>query len=206
MVGEFTGRREEMIREHGIGRMWIARDRHIYSYEGEKWGFDNGAFRDWVAGRPFDEGAYRVSLERALAHPSPPYLAVLPDVPGNMDATVGLSMRWLDEVGGQLPWYLTVQDGASTEDVEQFLGRIEGLFLGGTSAFKAQAGRWCAYAHRHGLRFHYGRCGTRSKVAHAIHIGADSADSAGPMWEHGRWQWLVETLSRGPEQLDLIYT
>lgn len=205
LVGECTGRRVAMIQEYGWGRMWIARGRNIYTYPGEPWGFDNGVYRDWSAGKGLDESAYRKSLDRALGHRQPPYLAVLPDVVGDADASVEMSHKWLNELGDCLPWYLALQDGMTKEQVKTFTGRIQGLFLGGTSAFKAEADLWCRYAHSNGLKFHYGRCGTPAKLAHALHVGADSADSAGPMWEDVRWHRTRDILTNGPQQIDLLW-
>ena len=60
------------------------------------------------------------------------------------------------------------------------------------------------WAHGDGLKFHYGRCGTLNKVAHAIRIGADSIDSAFPMWTRQRWRLFVETVTNGPIQGELL--
>jgi len=203
LVGECTGRRVPMIQAAGWGRMWIARGRNIYTYPGEPWGFDNGAYRDWVAGDAFNESAYLKSLNKALTHHTPPYLAVLPDIPGDGAASWRFSWEWYTRLGPVLPWYLAVQDGMTFNDAAKFMGRVEGIFLGGTDRFKSQADKWCAWAHDLGLRFHYGRCGTQQKLAHALRIGADSADSTLVMWKHERWALAQEIVRNGPLQTEM---
>lgn len=204
IVGECTGRRVERIQRNGWGRMWIARGRNIYTYPGEPWGFDNGVYRDYTAGNQFDEDLYMSCVKKVLEHDSSPYLAVLPDVVGHAEASLEMSRKWRNKLGDCLPWYLALQDGMTAKDVSSFVGDVVGLFLGGTNSFKAEAGYWCDYAHEHNLRFHYGRCGTANKLAHALRVGADSADSAGMMWEEQRWGLTEEILSNGPVQKDIF--
>ena len=111
-------------------------------------------------------------------------------------------MSWLDRVPA-FPWHLAVQDGMEPADVDPSL--FSGLFLGGTNAYKATAAMWCDFAHASGLRFHYGRCGTQAKIAHAIDIGADSIDSAVAMWTKPRWRVFRDSLTIGPSQSDMFY-
>jgi hypothetical protein len=207
LLGEFTGRRVPMIQALGWGRMWIARGRNIYVYPGEPWGFDNGAFRDWVAGTPFNAEAYRESLRRAVAQPHPPTLAVVPDVPGNGPATLRMAETWwpeLQQTASHFPWFIAVQDGMEPGDLEPWADRIAGVFLGGTNEYKARANDWAAWCKTKGLRFHYGRAGTMEKVAHAMEVGADSIDSALPMWTEGRWRAFVAAIQSGPPQGDFF--
>ena len=94
MLGEFTGKNEPRIRDLGWGRMWLAMGRRIYTYPGEPWGFDNGAFRHWVAGETFDADAYAKRLDEARAV-GDPYLAVLPDLVAGGKASLAMSWDWL---------------------------------------------------------------------------------------------------------------
>lgn len=204
LLGECTGRRADMLEALGWGRMWVARDRFIYTYPGEPWGFDNGAFRDWSAGLEFDEVAYQRALERAVEQPNPALLAVLPDIVAGGMKSLDFSLRWLGDLGPVLPWYLAVQDGMTPEMLPALPDSIVGIFLGGTSEFKGTAEAWCGYAHAHGLRFHYGRAGTMAKVAHALRVGADSLDSAFPMWTSLRWMEFEEAIQFGPPQHELF--
>ncbi len=202
MVGEMTGRNVSRLQRLGWGRMWVARSRRIYTYKGEPWGFDNGAYRDWVHGRPFDEGAYADRLARALAHPCP-YLAVLPDLVAGGLASLHRSAAWLPRVTPSWPWYLAVQDGVQPDDARSFAPFIAGVFLGGSNAYKATAQAWRAWTLEHGLRFHFGRAGTPSKVAFALECAADSLDSAFPLWTMRRWRAFERLVQHGPQQLRL---
>jgi hypothetical protein len=185
--------------------MWVARDRLIYTYPGEPWGFDNGAYRDWQAGVPFNAAAFEKALGRAVEQTEPPLLAVLPDIPDGGLESFRLSESWIDRLPDRFPWYLAVQDRTEPADAAPFLGRIDGIFLGGTNTYKATAGEWCEWAHGHGLPFHYGRSGTWAKIAHAFHVGADSIDSTTPSWEEPRWREFLATMANGPRQKDLFW-
>ena len=77
------------------------------------------------------------------------------------------------------------------DGVEKVLDKFAGLFLGGTDKFKATAYYWRELSHKYGKRFHYGRAGTRRKILHAVESGADSADSAFPLWTTER---LLQTV------------
>ncbi|WP_051276524.1 hypothetical protein [Desulfovirgula thermocuniculi] len=167
----------------GWGRMFLLKPPR--PYPGEPWGFDNGAFRCYLRGEPFDRDGFLRRLERAYAA-GRPYLAVAPDIVAGGLESLEFSLRWLEELPRDWPWYLAVQDGMGLADVEPVLHRFAGIFLGGTDAFKATAPHWAALARRHGKRFHYGRAGTPGKLLHAVHCGADSADSSFPLWSKDR--------------------
>lgn len=209
LLGEFTGRNERVIKRLGWGRMWMAIGRNIYLYDGEPWGFDNGAFRYWtnkpapMQPNQFDEDAYRIRLDRAMGHPDP-RLAVCPDLPGS-PLSLEYSLRWLDELP-DWPWYLAVQDGTAPEDVLPHFDRFAGIFLGGTDAYKATAREWVSFAHEHGKPMHYGRAGTLKKLAHAEEVGADSVDSAFPLWTERRMRAFVADWVFGAEQQRLELT
>lgn len=195
LLGEFTGRRVERIQTRGWGRMWMAVDRRIYTYPGEPWGFDNAAFRYFRAGTPFDGESYLSRLfAKATRHAElagAPTLAVVPDIVAGGERSLIFSRLWVDTCRGELrrtwPWFLAVQDGMNPTQVRRHLSEYDGLFLGGSDAFKATAAMWCQLAHDEGKRFHYGRAGTAAKLERAYAIGADSLDSALPMWTEARW-------------------
>ena len=177
-------------------------DRKIIPYPQEPWGFDNGAYRDFLNGKPFDKDRYMRSLNRAIEIAEqyhPPYLAVLPDAVGTGMRSLDLSLRWLEtELSGvNFNWYLAVQDGMELEKVEEVLKSyscIKGLFLGGTNRFKATAGMWSYIAHRHERKFHYARAGTKRKIAHANFVEADSIDSAFPIWIEKRRKNFIASI------------
>lgn len=197
LVGECTGQLGQKVEELGWGRMWIARSCNIYTYPDEPWGFDNGAYRDYSQGQSFNEVAYRKSLGRAIEH-GVPYMAVAPDIVAGGERSLAFSVAWRHALPDLFPWYLAVQDEMNVVEVGKELesGRWKGIFLGGSTSYKSTATYWRRMAHSFGLRFHYGRCGTPTKLEHAYAVGADSIDSAFPMWTTERWNTFVRAWKR----------
>ena len=179
------------LQKHGWGRMVVTNN--ITPYPGEPWGFDNGAYGWWQKDEPFEEDTYLRRLERAYSK-GVPYLAVLPDIPAQEMRSFDFSMKWLEKLPAW-PWYLAVQNGMYPDYVVKVLPKLSGLFLGGDNAFKGTAAMWCKIAHAQGRRFHYGRCGTPEKVRHAKAVGADSLDSAFPLWTRERFRYFVQVIN-----------
>jgi hypothetical protein len=206
MLGETTGRMAEWIKERGWGRVWIARGRRIYTYPGEPWILDNGVFRDHRAGRHWSSNAFYGAMSQANAQETPPLGVCLPDVYAEGARSLARSVDWADRfTEGSYPWFLVLQDGMTPEMILPHVGRLAGLFLGGTDAFKVnEAELWAGFARARNLWFHYGRCGTPGKVRHAKRIGADSIDSALPMWSKGRLA-AFEAAVRG-DQMEMALT
>ena len=188
----------ELFKKHGWGRMFISKKPS--PYPGEMWGFDNGAFICWQNNKPFDEVKYMKRLDVAYGI-GKPYLAVVPDIVGEGEKSLRCSLKWIDRLP-TWPWYLAVQDGMTTNMVENVLHRFDGVFLGGTNKFKSTAYGWRTLAHKHGKKFHYGRAGTPRKIDHAIAVGSDSADSAFPLWTYDRLNELVSHIN-GPKQMSI---
>lgn len=204
LVGECPARSVRAICDrHGWGEMYI------YTQPRENWhrsGFDNGAYRDWIKGKPFDEDRYLRALDIAMHQSYLPYMAVVPDLVGRGRESLEFSMRWLDRLPTGWPWYLALQDGMQVWEVEEVIHRFDGLFLGGTDAFKREARDWRNVASIHCRRFHFARAGTETKIKTAINIKADSIDSSFPLWTAERirrmeylvndWQLTEPKLSR----------
>lgn len=166
--------------------MWVYRN--IRPIEGERWGFDNGVFKDWDRKGPmrsssFDGDAYLRRVERAY-RAGVPHFAVVPDLIGAGRESLEHSIEWLPRLPKEWPLYLAVQDGMSADDVEVALMSLPfaGVFLGGSSAFKSTARLWSSMAHRLGLRFHFARCSSQQAWARACAVGADSVDSSQMLW------------------------
>ena len=186
LIAEFTGWRSFWLEVLGWGRMWV--NRPVNPYVGERWAFDNAAFIAWSNERAWDESAYLRRLDAAYAVGRPMF-AVVPDKVACGLESLDFSIGWLDRLPADWPWYLAVQDGMTPQDVSPILDRFDGLFLGGSDAFKSQAWLWCEFAHQHGKQFHYGRCGTLRKLDIASKLRADSIDSSFPLWTDRRF-WL----------------
>jgi len=180
---------DRYLRRHHWGRMW-ARDPAKFETTKEICGFDNGAYSSWRAGKPFHANRLQRRLDAFLAQPTAVQrclVAVTPDIPAQGAESLDFSMRWLDRLPSELPWYLAVQDGMGIAMVQEVIDYFAGIFLGGTNAFKQSANAWCKFAHENGKPFHYGRCSTVNRLRDAIAIGAESVDSALPVinWNMG---------------------
>lgn len=152
------------------------------------WAFDNGAFKDWRAGRAFDEAAFERDMHLvALQVKTAPAFIVVPDIVAGGLASLDFSMRWLERmrsmVQREIPKYLAVQDGMQLADVAPLLSRFDGLFVGGTMPWKlGMARKWIALARPLERPVHIGRVGTARRVRWATRIGASSIDSCLPLW------------------------
>ncbi len=168
------------------------------------WFYDNGAFRDFQAGRPFD--ALRFTRDMwAIANGgrrerrfSAPDFIVLPDLVAAGAASLAFSRSWKGDplVRWAAPLYLAVQDGMEEAQVAAELEGIAGIFVGGSLEWKLATGKaWAAFAHARGLRCHIGRVGTAQRVAWARDAGADSIDSCLPLWSTSNLDVFAEALS-----------
>jgi hypothetical protein len=197
-TGDSSGRKTlKVLKNNGIGRFFIRGPRVLY--EGEEWGFDNGAFSWWKEGKQFQEDVFMRRLEKCHSKlPYAPYLAVLPDIVAGGDASWDFSMKWLNsgKLPSDWPWYLAVQDGMDTAWVINVLDRVAGIFLGGSDDYKKQALFWRKISATHGKPLHYARAGTLNKIAHASMVAADSLDSSFPLWTHQRLSSFIQALSQ----------
>lgn len=197
LVGDTRSRKlVAVLARFGWGRIFIKA--RPTPYHGEPWGFDNGAFGDWRRGDTFDGDAYLRRLDTAR-RVGTPAIAVCPDIVGDR-ASFEFSLRWrerLESIAPDWPWYFVTQDGLEARDIVPHMHSFAGLFLGGTNQHKRTAEVWAAVARRAGKRFHYGRAGTMRKLRHAVSVGADSLDSALPLWTAARFASFVAGVEAG---------
>ena len=199
-TGDSSGKKTlKVLKENDIGRFFIRGPRQLY--EGEQWGFDNGAFGWWKEGKPFDEKKFMERLEKCHSNlPYPPYLAVLPDIVAGGDESWMFSMEWLNsgKLPTEWPWYLAVQDGITEAWVIDVLDRpdVAGIFLGGSDDYKKTCMFWRKVSGQFQKPLHYGRAGTLNKIAHASMCAVDSLDSSFPLWTHQRLAAFVQMLSQ----------
>ena len=208
LVGDTRSRRKvERLKYLGWGRMLS--ERWTTPFAGEKWGFDNGAYRNFTLGLPFDEARFLERLAEAVAFGHIPYMAIVPDIVAAGCSSLDFSLRWIDRLRAgpsiEWPWYLAVQDGQTIWDIEPYLDKFDGIFLGGTDTFKRKAWTWCRFAHDHRLKFHYGRAGTLPKMKSAVKMGADSLDSAFPLWTEERFSTFWQQYDGVDLQHDFPY-
>lgn len=194
LIGDGSGKRLKSIcKKHNIGRMLAQNWPELY--ENEPFGFDNGAWGFYKKGTDFNEKIFIDRLNKVMTISWKPYMAILPDIVAGGDKSLELSMSWMDKLP-DLNWYLPVQDNMTVSKVIDIINCVEGIFLGGTDAYKKYAGYWCKLAHHFKKKFHYGRAGTLNKLAHAIAIGADSLDSAFPLWTKDRLWSFIQALGQ----------
>jgi len=153
---------------------------------------DNGAFTCWRRGEEFNSSLFLRTLEESLKYPTLPQFVVVPDLVAKGLKSLEFSLNWLDRLKREFPQFnyaLAVQDGMSLEDVEPYLKEFAYLFVGGTLQWKTKTGRkWVKLAHKHRKRCHIGRVGTARRVRWARRIGADSIDSALPLFSLAKWE------------------
>ena len=162
------------------------------------WAFDNGAFKDWKLGQPFNETVFLRGCD-AMQRQTPPDFMVLPDIVAGGVPSLEYSMGWRDRLLGLAPLYLAVQDGMTAPDVAPIIDLIDGLFVGGTTQWKVRSGSsWVALGQRFGKPCHIGRVGTARRVRWARRIGADSLDSCLPLWSEDNLRVFVEAIMETP--------
>ena len=153
---------------------------------------DNGAFSCWRNGIPFDDRAFLKTLERVAEFESSPKFVVVPDLVAQGLKSLDFSLNWLERLKReypQFPYALALQDGMTVKDVEPVIDGFDYLFVGGTLRWKVQTGKkWVNLAHKHGKKCHVGRVGTARRVRWAKGIGADSIDSALPLFSNEKWE------------------
>lgn len=197
------------------GRMAVEANPEPYPFE--KFGFDNKAFKPWCdVGKPigltqddwailWDVDDFESRMRFCRDSQLIPYMAVCPDIPGSGLESLAWSLMFRADLPNDWPWYLAVQDGMNPEDLEDCLHLFTGIFLGGSDKFKGQAAKWCAFAHSHQKKFHYGRAGTLPKVKHAFQVGSDSCDSSFPLWTIERFNRFVQAVGSLRIQQDLVF-
>lgn len=192
------------LRALGIGE---ATQPDEYPPRRSPWFQDNGAFKLWRAGVPFDERRFmdvltRMYLADATAHARPDFV-VIPDKVAAGAESLAYSMTWVPRLRGCAPLAFVAQDGMTEAEVGQALSsasEIAVLFVGGTLEWKlATSAGWVKLAHQLGRRCHIGRVGTKPRVQWARAIGADSVDSCTPLFSRDNMRrWLEGLLAPYP--------
>lgn len=75
------------------------------------WFYDNGAFGDWKAGRPFDRAAFEADMAEIARGDMKPDFIVVPDIVAGGEPSLVESLSWLERLSGLAPRYLAIQDG-----------------------------------------------------------------------------------------------
>ena len=162
------------------------------------WCADNGAFSD-----SWDSAKWWRWLQANAGDAGSCLFAALPDVVGDWDATLELSLPWAGQVKALgYPVAIVLQDGATVAAVPW--EDIDAVFVGGTTAWKlGEAAREIvSAAKRRGKWAHMGRVNSERRLRYASHIGCDSADgtflSFGPDVNLGKLAaWLRAVCDQG---------
>lgn len=160
----------------------------------DPWVFDNGAFKDFTAGVPFQTARYEKALDKLSVIAARPDFIVAPDIVAGGLESLRFSETWAERLSWLgLPMYLVVQDGMTEADVAAALDPYAGVFVGGSLPWKLRtAPRWVEFAHLHGRKCHVGRMGTRERVRAARRWGVDSIDSALPLWSRANLERFLQ--------------
>jgi len=133
---------------------------------------DNGAFVAWKRHAPWNERRFMNLIQR---YPNPDFV-VAPDIVCGGDRSLMRSLEYVGKIPATL--YLAVQDGMDFRTVTDYIGSFDGLFVGGSIAWKFATARiWVDIAHLHGKKCHVGRIGTWRGFVHMHHLGVDSVDT-----------------------------
>ena len=147
------------------------------------WAMDNDCFQG------LDREKFMACLERWKGARVPPKFVACPDVVGDAAKTLAWFEEWEPVVRGHgYPVALVAQDGLTPAAVPW--GRIEALFVGGSTAWKigAASAELCAEAKRRGKWLHFGRVNSLRRMEIAARYGCDSVDGSG----FSRWRKLIE--------------
>ena len=197
-VGEPTGKLANFFKDLGIGACispFTKQNIKRHSF----WFLDNGAFTYWKKKQPFNEKAFYRLLEKA--ENKRPDFVILPDLVAQGLQSLKFSEYWLNRLeneGFKHTWALALQDGMKTEDIKSFIegAPISVLFVGGTVKWKIRTGHeWVELAHSYGLICHIGRVGSMKRVIWARRIGADSIDSALPLFSKEKLDRFLRALT-----------
>jgi hypothetical protein len=195
----------EIIKQNGWGRMFV---KYVTRpFDGECWGFDNGAYAAHINKTEWDGDNFLRKVDRQMKF-GKPIMAVCPDKFGGGLDSLEFSLKWRDKLPNEWDWYLAVQDNIHPRDVirEKVFtdDKFKGIFLGGSTKYKFMALAWAKIAHANDKKFHYARCSTRSRIQVARFIQSDSIDSAFPFWVKERREKFIKYLEE-PIQPDFRF-
>lgn len=195
----------QKLEAHGFGEMTV---RGEMPPRRRPWAFDNGAFRDWKAGRGFDADAFLRDLESIWRFDGNPDFIVAPDMVAGGEESLTFSLHWanrhelapLRRLG--VPLYLAVQDGMDPTKVALAIHDFGGVFVGGSLDWKIRTGQdWVEWAQRRGLPCHIGRVGTAKRARWATRIGASSIDSCLPLFSEENFASFSEDCGLPPKAI-----
>ncbi len=153
---------------------------------------DNGAFKLFQNGLPFDEERFLRVCRRVDEEGPAPEWIVVPDRVAD-PTSLDYSLSWLPRLRGIAPLALVVQDGMTVDTVRRAMAKgFSVIFVGGSLEWKfATTPAWVALSRELGIKCHVGRIGTGGRARWAREVGVDSVDSCTPLFSDGNLsRWL----------------
>ena len=180
---------------------WLVSPYHKHAVKDLKlrpYAIDNGAYTCFNQKKPFDSKIYLRYLD---LWGSECLWTVIPDKVGNREETLIQADLWIPRIEGH-NLLICLQDGMIYDDIIPFLGRIYGVFLGGSTEYKlSKACYWGHFAQKHDLYYHIGRVNTVKRIRLCIQSGADSFDGTGMI----RFPTEGERISRWMKKHSIIH-
>jgi hypothetical protein len=168
----------EVLRQYNLGVMISPHPKHVPLKSHSELPFlaiDNGAFRSFITGEPFDKGSFLKCLEKCENLDLVLDFVVCPDIVGGGKRSLDFSMMWRD-----ILWMsnvaLVVNDSLSITDIESVIGEFSHLFI--SSKFSKNWLQWRDLGARHNKNVHVGACGTEDKLRYAWENNFASCDSS----------------------------
>lgn len=169
---------------------------HLFSPGGQRgpwpwlpYALDNGAFACWEpTSNTFDaakwaqtEQSWRHLLVWAQCAPMAARWAIVPDIPGNSEATLEQWATYApDVIAAGIPLALALQDGMTPDDVARLNPKPAVVCVGGSTEWKWKTvAMWC----EHFDRVHILRCNASDKLDYLETLGVESTDGTG--WNRG---------------------
>jgi hypothetical protein len=150
---------------------------------------DNGCFSLWDPdSNNFDQETWNTLLYPkwrrlifwSLSQAQKPLWAIVPDRPGDWDATVTKWELYSGEISGVIPLAIAVQDGSEPADVRALRPTPELVCVGGSTDWKWRtAEMWI----KEFPRVHVLRCNAPDKLGWLEGLGCESTDGTG--WNRG---------------------
>ena len=135
---------------------------------------DNGAYSDFLHGRPFRTKRFLKLLE--LFGKDADWV-VIPDVVLSKSLTLDAAREWVP----RLPYrkLFVVQDGMRERDIRPFADDIQGVFIGGSTEWKLSTlPYWCDWASESEKISHVGRVNTMRRLQLSVDHKATSFDGS----------------------------
>jgi hypothetical protein len=169
---------------------------HLYSPGAQRgpwpwfpFAFDNGAFSCWDRKtNQFDESKWKsiepqweAMIRWAAPSVQRPRWAIVPDIPGNGEATLERFRKYVQRVvDAEILPAIAVQDGMTVEMVKQLRPAPAVIAIGGSDEFKWSTVEAWASSFK---RVHLLRCNSPTKLEYLENLGIESCDGTG--WNRG---------------------